>query len=191
MESSRAGAGVPAVLSVLGPCAPRSCRVPPLTAGARKGLPIARGGRPRPHSLALRTLLVAAGAVFVTAVGATEAPVKVLEHHGKWESGYGAKFYNVVGRVKNTSSHGLRYVKLRVEAVDAQGKVVASTDTYNESAEVLTVPDAKPAELLKAGKVKPLDAGAEERFRASFLEEETPPFKDYRVRVVEAPAETK
>jgi hypothetical protein len=114
-------------------------------------------------------------------------PVRILEHHGKWESGYGAKFYNVVGRLQNTGPHALSYVKLRVEAVDAHGKMVASTDTYNESAEVLTVPEAKPAELLAAGKVKPLAAGAEERFRASFLDEETPPFTDYRVRVVEGP----
>lgn len=140
---------------------------------------------------ASRALLVVAGALAVTVVrAAAGAPVAILEHHGRWESGYGAKFYNVVGRLRNASGHPLRYVKLRVDAVDAKGKVVASADTYNESAEVLTVPDAKPAELLKAGKVKPLLAGGEERFRASFLEEETPPFTDYRVRVVDAPAAT-
>ena len=115
---------------------------------------------------------------------------RVLEHHGRWESGYGARFYNVVGRLQNTSDHPLRFVKLRVDAVDAAGKVVASAVTYNESAEVLTVQEAKPAELLRAGKVKPLAAGAEERFRASFLDEETPPFTTYRVTVVETPAAT-
>jgi hypothetical protein len=36
--------------------------------------------------------------------------------------------------------------------------------------------------------VKALGVGAEERFRGSFLEDETPPFKDYRVTVVETPA---
>ena len=117
--------------------------------------------------------------------GAPEA--KVLEHHGRWESGYGAKFYNVVGRLKNTSGHALRWVKLRVDAVDEKGKVVASTETYNESAEALAVPDLDPKELLATGKVKPLPAGGEERFRASFLADETPAFKDYRVRVVETP----
>jgi hypothetical protein len=111
-----------------------------------------------------------------------------MEHHGRWESGYGAKFYNVVGRLKNTSGHGLRYVKLRIDALDGGGKVVASTATYNESAEALAVPDLSPKELLASGKVKPLAAGAEERFRASFLEDETPPFKDYRVTVTETPA---
>ena len=118
--------------------------------------------------------------------GGTDAVV--LEHHGKWESGYGSKFYNVVGRLRNTSNHPLRWVKLRVEALDVHGTPVASTDTYNESAEILAVPDLKPEEVLASGKVKPLPAGAEERFRASFLDEETPPFTDYRVTVIETPA---
>jgi hypothetical protein len=119
---------------------------------------------------------------------ADEPAATVLEHHGRWESGYGAKFYNVVGRLKNTSTRALRYVKLRIEVLDDKGKVVASTDTYNESADALAVPDLDPKELLASGKVKPLAAGGEERFRGSFLEEETPPFKEYRVRVVETPA---
>lgn len=119
---------------------------------------------------------------------AGEPAATVLEHHGRWESGYGAKFYNVVGRLKNTSTGALRYVKLRIEVLDEKGKVVASTDTYNESADALAVPDLDPKEILASGKVKPLAAGAEERFRGSFLEEETPPFKEYRVRVVETPA---
>ncbi len=113
--------------------------------------------------------------------------VRVLEHHGRWESGYGETFYNVVGRLKNESDHPLAYVKLRVDAVDAHGKAVASTETYNESAEVLTIPEAKPADLLAAGKVKPLAAGTEERFRASFLKDEAPPFTDYRVTVIATP----
>jgi hypothetical protein len=128
--------------------------------------------------------LLAAAPALGAASGAT-----VLEHKGRWESGYGAQFYNVVGRLRNTSGHTLRWVKLRVDAVDARGKVVASTETYNESAEALAVPELKPAEVLASGKVKPLEAGAEERFRASFLKEETPAFTDYRVTVVETPAE--
>jgi hypothetical protein len=129
---------------------------------------------------AILLVLLAAGAA---AAGGAD----VLEHHGRWESGYGAKFYNVVVRLKNTSGNPLRYVKLRVDAVDEKGKVVASTDTYNENAEALAVPDLDPKELLATGKVKPIPTGAEERFRASFLAEETPPFKDYRVTVVETP----
>ena len=79
-------------------------------------------------------------------------------------------------------------MKLRIDAVDDGGKVVASTDTYNESAEVLTVPEANPQDLLAKGKVKSLAAGAEERFRGSFLKDDTPPFKDYKVVIVETPA---
>jgi hypothetical protein len=125
--------------------------------------------------------------VLLLGVLAAGPGAKILEHKGRWESGYGAKFYNVVGRLQNTSGHALRYVKLRIDAVDEHGKVVASTDTYNESAEALAVPDVKADDLLAAGKVKPLADGAEERFRGSFLDEETPPFKDYRVTVVETP----
>ena len=136
----------------------------------------------RRTSFALAILLLAASA----RAGGPEA--EVLEHHGRWESGYGATFYNVVGRLKNTSGHALRYVKLRIDALDEHGKVVASTDTYNEDAEALAVPDLDPKELLASGKVKPIPADAEQRFRASFLKEETPPFKDYRVKVVETPA---
>jgi len=112
---------------------------------------------------------------------------QVLEHKGRWESGYGAKFYNVVGRLKNTSGHPLRFVKLRIDALDAHGKKVASTETYNESAEALSVPDLDPKELLASGRIKALAADAEERFRGSFLEDETPRFTDYRVTVVETP----
>ena len=142
--------------------------------------PRARGGTLAP----LLALALYAGAC--ARGGGTDAVV--LEHHGKWESGYGSKFYNVVGRLQNTSDHPLRWVKLRVEALDAHGTPVASTDTYNESAEILAVPDLKPEEVLASGKVKPLPAGAEERFRASFLAEETPPFEDYRVTVIDTPA---
>jgi hypothetical protein len=131
-------------------------------------------------------LLVAA--LWVTgAATARGADAEVLEHKGRWESGYGSTWYNVVGRLKNTSPHALRWVKLRIEAVDAHKKVVASTDTYNESAEVLTVPEANPQDLLAKGKVKPLAAGAEERFRGSFLKDETPAFTDYTVTIVETP----
>jgi hypothetical protein len=137
--------------------------------------------------VALLALVVAVTEI-VTTTTAHAADATVLEHKGRWESGYGSTWYNVVGRLKNTSGHALRWVKLRIEAVDAAGKVVASTETYNESAEVLTVPEANPQDLLAKGKVKALAADAEERFRGSFLKEETPAFTDYRVTVVETPS---
>ena len=139
----------------------------------------------------MRARLVALGLACMTSGWAGSvlgADAEILEHKGKWESGYGSTWYNVVGRLRNTSGHGLRWVKLRLEAVDEAGKAVASTVTYNESAEVLTVPEANPQDLLAKGKVKPLAADAEERFRGSFLKDETPAFKTYRVIIVETPA---
>ena len=135
-----------------------------------------------------RVPCLAAALAFAGAAVALSADAEVLEHKGKWESGYGSTWYNVVGRLKNTSDHALRWVKLRIDAVDGGGKTVASTETYNESAEVLTVPEANPKDLLEKGKVKALAAGAEERFRGSFLKEETPAFVTYTVTVIETPA---
>src|SRR3989442_3002229 len=109
-------------------------------------------------------------ALLLAAASAAGPDAEVLEHHGRWESGYGAHFYNVVGRLRNTSGHALGYVKLRIEVVDEHGKVVASTDTYNESAEALAVPDVDAKALLASGKVKPLAAGAGARFRGSVLQ---------------------
>jgi hypothetical protein len=138
----------------------------------------------------MRRLAIVLGAVLLAAPVRAEGDpgAQVLEHKGHWESGYGATFYNVVGRLKNTSGHPLRYVKLRIDAIDEHGKVVAKTETYNESAEVLAVPDLNPKDLLASGKVKPLAADAEERFRGSFLKDDTPAFTDYRVKVIETPA---
>jgi hypothetical protein len=128
-------------------------------------------------------LTVAVGPAYAAEPGA-----RILEHRGRWESGYGETFYNVVGRLKNTSGHPLAYVKLRIDAVDAKGKVVASTETFNESAEGMSVPDLTPEakQALKL-KLKALAADGEERFRGSFLKDETPAFTDYRVTVVETP----
>jgi hypothetical protein len=123
-------------------------------------------------------------------VGA-EPTIKVLEHTGRWESGYGSTWYSVVGRLRNTGDAPVTHVKLRLEALDAAGKPVASADAYNESAEAMSVvvegePGGATAPVA-AAKVMPLAPGAEERFRGGFLKEETPPFESYRVTVVEAP----
>jgi hypothetical protein len=128
-------------------------------------------------------------ALLATVALAADSPVRVLESHGRWESSYGEHFYNVVGKLRNDGSKPLRWVKLRVDAVDKSGKVVASTETYNESAGALAVPDLSAAEKdALRGKLKPLAPGAEEAFRAGFLRDETPPFETHRVTVVETPA---
>jgi len=131
-----------------------------------------------------------AGALVITAVAmAADAPVRVLESHGRWESSYGEHFYNVVGKLRNDGPKALRWVKLRVDAVDKAGKVVASTETYNESAGALAVPDISQAEKdALRPKLKPLAPGAEEAFRAGFLRDETPPFETHKVTVLETPA---
>lgn len=137
-------------------------------------------------------ILAVAGALllgFRVAVAGTAAPtgVQILEHKGRWESGYGETFYNVVGRFKNATGKTLQFVKLRVELLDAHAKVVAKSDAYNETAEGLSVPDLDPKALLASGKIAPVEKDQEQRFRTSFIKDETPPFESYRVRVMEAP----
>jgi hypothetical protein len=119
--------------------------------------------------------------------GAGEGPVTVESHAGKWESGYGTTFYNVVGVLKNEGSQTLAYVKLRVEALDGDETVVASTDTYNESAEALTALGGDLEALQASGKISTFEAGTTQRFRASFLKDEHPTIKSHRVRIVETP----
>jgi len=137
----------------------------------------------------MRSILVAGTLVLATLAAAGGGSVRVLESHGRWESSYGEHFYNVVGKLRNDGPRALRWVKLRVDAVDKSGKVVASTETYNESAGALAVPDLSAAEkdALRT-RLKPLAPGAEEAFRAGFLRDETPPFETHRVTVVETPA---
>ena len=137
----------------------------------------------------MRSVLVAGTLVLATLAAAGGGSVRVLESHGRWESSYGEHFYNVVGKLRNDGPRALRWVKLRVDAVDRAGKVVASTETYNESAGALAVPDLSAAEkdALRT-RLKPLAPGAEEAFRAGFLRDETPPFETHRVTVVETPA---
>jgi hypothetical protein len=118
---------------------------------------------------------------------AGETKITIASHTGKWESGYGAKFYNVVGTLENGGKTPVAWVKLRVEALDARGAVVASTDAYNESAEALSAPGADVEALVASGKVTPIAPGATQRFRASFLEDEHPGVVSHRVTVAEAP----
>lgn len=137
----------------------------------------------------LLAFAVACAALAGTPARAADAPVRVLESQGRWEASYGEHFYNVVGKLRNDGDRPLRWVKLRVDAVDKAGKVVASTETYNDSAGALAVPDIDQAEkdALRA-RLKPLAPGAEETFRAGFLRDETPAFATHRVTVVETPA---
>lgn len=119
--------------------------------------------------------------------GAGAEGIRVVEDAGKWESGYGVDFYNVVGALEIADGTPRRFVKLRVEAFDAAGKVVATEHAWNETAEALSAPDANADALVAAGKVTPVVPGRRQRFRASFLKDEHPTIASHRVTVVEAP----
>ena len=113
--------------------------------------------------------------------------VRIVEDAGKWESGYGVEFYNVVGALEITDGVARAFVKLAVDALDTNGKVVASETAYNETAEALSAPGADAAALTAAGKVTPVKANARQRFRTSFLKDEHPNVASHRIRVLEAP----
>jgi hypothetical protein len=119
---------------------------------------------------------------------AGETKITIEAHEGKWESGYGVKFYNVVGTLKNAGPAPVAWVKLRIEALDEHGVVVATMDAYNEGAEALSAPGADAMALVAAGTVKPVAPGTTQRFRSSFLEDEHPNIASHRVTVAEAPA---
>jgi hypothetical protein len=112
------------------------------------------------------------------------AGVTVKEDSARWESGYGEKFFQVVGTVTNGSPAPVGAVRIRTELLGEDGKVVAHFDGWNARAEALgDLSDAAArAELAKVAP-GPLAPGTSDRFRATFLADETPPFKSHRVRV--------
>jgi len=131
----------------------------------------------------LGALLLAAGAAASGPTG-----VRIVEDAGKWESGYGVEFYNVVGTIEITDDVARRFVKLAVDALDDEGAVVATETTYNETAEALTAPGANAATLVTSGKVTPVLPGSRQRFRTSFLKDEHPTIARHRVRILDAPS---
>jgi hypothetical protein len=135
----------------------------------------------RPSTLV--AVLVAAGLA-----GAGADGVRVVEDAGKWESGYGVEFYNVVGAIEVTDGTPRKFVKLTVEALDVADKVLATEAAWNETAEALSAPDADAAALVAAGKVAPVLPSKRQRFRTSFLKDEHPTIAKHRISVAEAPA---
>ena len=119
---------------------------------------------------------------------ARAADAQIVDHSGKWESGYGATFYNVVGTVKNTGDGPLAYVVLQVSALDGTGQVIGTTRAFNESAEILSLPGMTPDEATAKGKLTPFAPGTTQRFRASFLKEDAPGLTGHRVEVAKAVA---
>src|SRR6266542_2193554 len=81
-------------------------------------------------------LLVCLALAFGARVARAESAA-IVEQHGQWEMSYGAVYYRVFGYVENKSSKPIRYVKLQLDLVDANGKAVYSTVGYNQKAEAL------------------------------------------------------
>jgi len=157
-------------------------------------LAVARWGR-----VAAAVLLLAAAGRAAAAEGEAPAPtaavstagtpipagITVKEDGARWESGYGDKFYQVVGTVKNDSPDTVGAILVRTELLDDSGKVVATFEGWNARAEALgdLTGAAARAELanLAPGPIAP---GTSDRFRATFIEDETPKFTKHRVRIV-------
>ncbi|MBI1816383.1 MAG: hypothetical protein HYR72_15505 [Deltaproteobacteria bacterium] len=120
-------------------------------------------------------------------IGRAADEIQIVEQNGKWESGYGSTFFNIVGKVKNASSTPARVVRLRAELLDKTGTVVTSTDLYNYQADKLSDDTLTGTLDEKLAKLKPapIAPGATDNFRCSFVKEETPEFVSHRVVVVE------
>lgn len=122
-----------------------------------------------------------APAAAVAAVG----DIRISEDGARWENAYGEKFFQVVGSVTNGGAAPVGAVRVRVELLDTAGAVVAAYEGWNGRAEALgdlegAAARAKLAELLPA----PIAPGESDRFRSTFLGEETPDFRSHRMRVL-------
>lgn len=110
--------------------------------------------------------------------------IALREDGARWESGYGEKFFQVVGTVTNGGDATVGAVRIRTELLDGSGKVVAAFDGWNARAEALgdLALEAARAEL-PAMRPDPIPPGQSDRFRATFLADETPAFSAHRARV--------
>jgi hypothetical protein len=111
--------------------------------------------------------------------------IKLVEDGARWENGYGEKFFQIVGTVTNGGAAPVGAVRIRVELLDDAGKVVATFDGWNARAEALgdLDGDAARAELVELSP-GPIGPGESDRFRSTFLADETPKFASHRMRVV-------
>lgn len=111
--------------------------------------------------------------------------IAITEDGARWEDAYGEKFYQVVGTVKNIGKVPVGAVRIRIELLDESGKVVATFDGWNSRAEALgdLEGDAARAELAELAP-GPIAPGESDRFRSTFLADETPKFASHRIRVL-------
>ena len=129
----------------------------------------------------------AAASVGATAPAAAPAndAIAITEDGARWEDAYGEKFYQVVGTVKNIGKTPVGAVRIRIELLDESGKVVATYVGWNSRAEALgdLDGDAARAELAELAP-GPIVPGDSDRFRSTFLADETPKFASHRIRVL-------
>lgn len=137
-------------------------------------------GAPAPAASAAPSVAAAAPA----AAPANDA-IAITEDGARWEDAYGEKFYQVVGTVKNIGKVPVGAVRIRIELLDESGKVVATFDGWNSRAEALgdLEGDAARAELAELAP-GPIAPGESDRFRSTFLADETPKFASHRIRVL-------
>lgn len=139
---------------------------------------------------------LAAGWLLAAAAPASAGePASIASDRGMWEMAYGDVYYRVIGDVKNGSGKPLTYVKLEIDLLDADGKVVKTLHGYNQKAEFLAGVEGEGADLAgdepfekKLARVEPIPAGGTDAFRIGIGKEEIPTkpkFKSYKVRIVE------
>lgn len=117
--------------------------------------------------------------------GAATDAIRVKEDGARWENAYGERFFQVVGTVTNAGGLPVGAVRVRVELLHASGRVVKSFDAWNARAEALgDLDDAAAGEMLAELGPGPIAPGESDRFRSTFLADETPAFDSHRVRVV-------
>lgn len=132
-----------------------------------------------------------------TSGAAAPVPVEVVSHQGQWELAYGLVYYRVFGDLKNVSSEPVRFVKLRMTLLGAEGKPVLERVAYNQSAEALAEQETEGYEETltfaeKLAKTKPLAPGQVELFRIGLAKEDipaSPRFVRYRLEILEAPGQ--
>ncbi len=138
---------------------------PPLLAKLRSGLSLK--GQMAPAKLQ----------VAAPAAGAT---VALEQARSEWQNLYGAILFAAAAQVHNTGATPINAVKVRLELLDANGMLVASSEGWNLAAEAL-------AENAKAT-VAPIAPGASDPLRLSIDKGEIGrPFQVARLSIVSTP----
>jgi Helix-hairpin-helix motif len=135
----------------------------------------------------LRALLTigtapAAAAVPVAVATAATVPVRIEGVTAEWRNLYGVIVYAVNASLVNTGPQPLHAMHVRVDVLDAQGTVVATSDTYNLGAEgLLTKPDTA------LGSLQAIAPGGHDPMRLTIDKTDIPrPFATTRLTVVDA-----